>query len=185
MTSVLRCGWENILQSQTQSCLFVCAETCCICSVEGCNLRCKVLNSLEKKSLRTQWPSASAYAFPRKSVVLFPDKEGKVPLYGNQGAIFQFKESSAGRCLWKSFPSQLHPGKLYRDTEWEHMAWFHTLNPHSQIAGDSWPKNRKMWKVSGWSLRLDAVRNGPRQGVIDSSRVVRVGRRSSHGRGKQ
>lgn len=79
----------------------------------------------------------------RKSVDLFPDMEGKVPLYGNQGANSQFKQSSAGRSLWKSFPSQLKPGKQFRDTEQEHMTQFHILSSHGQIAKDGVPKNRK------------------------------------------
>lgn len=67
----------------------------------------------------------------RKSVGLFPDMKGKVLLYGNQGADFQFKQSSAGRCLWKSFPSQLELGKQYRVTDWEHMTQFHSLSSQS------------------------------------------------------
>lgn len=70
-----------------------------------------------KKQLKNPIAFSIILCLSRKSVGLFPDMEGKVLLYGNQGANFQFKQSSAGSCLWKSFPSQLEPRKQYTDTE--------------------------------------------------------------------
>lgn len=116
--SVLRGAWENIFQSKTQSLHFVCAETCCMRCVEGWKLRCKVVSSFwKKKQLKSPMAFSISLCLSIKSVGLFPDMEGKVLLYGNQGANFQYKQSSTGRCLWKSFPSQLEPGKQYRQTE--------------------------------------------------------------------